>query len=380
MMPAYIGDALWIEYGDAGRPHRVLIDGGLVGTARTLRERIEMVAEKEGSCRFDLLVISHVDADHIEGIIKLLGDASLPVEFDDIWFNGNKHLPDPDGEDEDEFLGGRQGEFLSALLEVRGLRWNKFAEGKTIYAQPESRGSLPRTTLPGGMDLVLLSPTYEKLVKLSARWEDEVRKAGLDGASLEAVLDELQRDRRLSPDDDFLGDDGAPIVEDLILAKEKADHSPANGSSIAFLASFDGSTCLFAADAHSDVLRDSIDRVLAERGEDRLPLSAFKLPHHGSAANLHADLLERIDCARFLVSTDGRRFHHPDREAIARIVGGSWRGADIDRTESVELCFNYRSDESAAWDDPQLRERWNYTTAFPESDDPGLRVFLATRS
>ena len=41
MFPAYIGDALWVEYGDADRPSRVLIDGGLVGTAGKLRERIE---------------------------------------------------------------------------------------------------------------------------------------------------------------------------------------------------------------------------------------------------------------------------------------------------------------------------------------------------
>ena len=378
MFPAYIGDALWIEYGDADRPSRVLIDGGLVGTAEKLRERIEAVAEKEGRCRLDLLVISHVDADHIEGIIKLLGDSSLPLDVDDVWFNGSSHLPDPEGKDDDEFLGARQGEFLSALLEARELPWNEFMDGKTIYVPPETRGSLPKTTLKGGMEIVLLSPTYAKLVDLSGKWEDEVHKAGLDGASLDEVLSELQHDRRLGPDDDddFLSSSGPPDVEDLLESAEKSDHSAANGSSIAFLASFDDRVCLFSADAHSDVLEAGIDRLLAERGDDRLALTAFKLAHHGSQANLSEDLLDRIDCERFLVSTNSRRFHHPDPEAMARVVGGPWRGPDALADDEIELIFNYRTDETNAWDDPDLRKRWNYRTVFPSEDEAGVVVNL----
>ena len=45
MLPADQGDALWIEYGSASNPHRVLIDGGTRRTFRTVKERAEKVAE-----------------------------------------------------------------------------------------------------------------------------------------------------------------------------------------------------------------------------------------------------------------------------------------------------------------------------------------------
>ena len=32
MLPAYLGDSLWVEYGNPQKPSRLLIDGGLVGT------------------------------------------------------------------------------------------------------------------------------------------------------------------------------------------------------------------------------------------------------------------------------------------------------------------------------------------------------------
>jgi glyoxylase-like metal-dependent hydrolase (beta-lactamase superfamily II) len=78
MLPAFLGDSLWVEYGDPARPSRFLIDGGLVGTVQIIEQRIREVAKKEGGrCRLELLVLSHVDADHIEGLIKLLGRKDL---------------------------------------------------------------------------------------------------------------------------------------------------------------------------------------------------------------------------------------------------------------------------------------------------------------
>src|SRR5258708_5859327 len=112
MLPASLGDCLWVEYGKRERPHRILIDGGTVGTIDAIRAKIRAVAEREGRCRVELIVVTHVDADHIEGIIKLLGEPSLPVDVDDLWFNGCIHLPGPTVANEDEFLGGIQGDFL----------------------------------------------------------------------------------------------------------------------------------------------------------------------------------------------------------------------------------------------------------------------------
>ncbi len=377
MLPAALGDSLWVEWGDAARPKRMLIDGGLSGTADAIRAKIDAVAAAEGgTCRLELLVVTHIDGDHIEGIIKLLGQPDLPIDVGDVWFNGRKHMPNPDGEDEEEFLGARQGEFLSVLIEERGLPWNQWRDGKTIYVPPESRGKLPTLDLPGGLKLTLVSPGYPELLKLSKTWEEELEKAGLDRASHEEILAALVADRKLAPtDEDFLGDrpTGPPDIETLAGDKKRSDGSRANGSSIAFLAEYGDRSCLLTGDAHWQVLAREIDRLLKERKVDRLPLTALKVPHHGSRNNLYDDLLVQLDCHRYLVSTDGSRFKHPDGAALARIVGGPQRGSRPGDDDPVDLIFNYRSEFNEVWEDDGLRTRWNFRTHYPEVGIEGLR-------
>ena len=375
MLPASLGDSLWIEYGDPDRPNRVLIDGGLVGTLDVIEQRIREVAEKEGGrCRLELLVLSHVDADHIEGLIKLLGRKGLPVEIEDLWFNGRRHLPGPDGASDDDFLGARQGEFLAALIRERGVVWNQAFAGKTVYVPSADKGPLPRRTLPGGMELIVVSPTFKELLSLSSRWEQELEDAGLLHATHEELLEALREDRKLAPDDDFLSDEEIDVKE-LVAPTARHDSSLANGSSIAFVAHFEGKRCLFAGDAHWEVLRDSAERLAREEGQPRLALDAFKVPHHGSRSNISDALLSVLDCRRFLISTDGSRFRHPDREAIARLVGGSWR-PDPGGDQPVDVLFNYRTKVNQKWDDAQLRQTWNYVPIYPEEGRQGLVVEL----
>ena len=70
MLPARHGDCLWIEYaeGVSDRTRRILVDGGPGFAYGALRARIEQLplAERE----FELVVVTHIDADHIEGIIR----------------------------------------------------------------------------------------------------------------------------------------------------------------------------------------------------------------------------------------------------------------------------------------------------------------------
>jgi len=375
MLPALIGDALWVEYGDPDSPNRFLIDGGLVGTVDAIEEKIHEAADKDGGrCHLELLVLSHIDADHIEGLIKLLGKKDLPLDIDDLLFNGWHHLPDPDADEDDQFLGARHGEFLAALIRERGLPWNDAFDGDTVYVPRADQGPLPRHVLPGGMELVLMSPTFKELLKLSRKWEDELEEAGLLHATHEELMEALKKDRKLDPDDDFLADEEIDVKE-LVESRQRKDSSAANGSSIAFVGSFEGKRCLFGGDAYWTVLRDSAKRLTQEENEERLGLDAFKLPHHGSRNNVSDDLLAALDCRRFLVSTNGRQFKHPDNEAIARLVGGKWRpGPEGD--QPVDLMFNYREKINKKWDSDQLRDAWNYRTTYPEDGDEGLIVQL----
>ncbi|MEM7310920.1 MAG: hypothetical protein AAF682_29895 [Planctomycetota bacterium] len=375
MLPAYQGDCLWIEYGEPANPSRILIDGGMVGTTEHILERIRRVAtDGDGTCHLELMVLSHVDADHVEGLVKLLGTRDVPLSIGDIWFNGYHHMPDPSASRDDEFLSATQGEFLAALIRERGLPWNAAFGGDTVYAPRPEKGALPRATLPGGMELIVVSPGFEELLKMSRRWDDELEDQGLLHATHEEMMEALGRDRRLAPDDDFLSDEELD-VEALLSDRKRRDSSAANGSSIGLLGRFDGKSCLFSGDAYWQVLRDSARRLAQEEGVERVPLDAFKLPHHGSRNNLNDELLALLDCRSFLVSTNGDRFKHPDSEALAHLLAGSWRPTPAD-DRPVQLVFNYRTEFNEGWDDDALRARWNYRTVYPDAGVEGLRVEL----
>ena len=118
MLPAGRGDCLWIEYGDPAAPHRVIVDGGIPGTERELARRL--VALPPEQRHVDLVVVTHIDIDHIAGLLALLREPVEHLTIGDVWFNAWKHLP---AEDPGE-LGPKQGEELSYWIEKRGLPWN----------------------------------------------------------------------------------------------------------------------------------------------------------------------------------------------------------------------------------------------------------------
>jgi hypothetical protein len=342
MLPASYGDGLWIEYGDASAPRRVLIDGGITGDAPGLAAR---AAAGGGACRLELLVISHLDADHIGAPLAFLQKLPAHVEIGDIWFNGRKHLPS-------EFLSFKHAEEVSALLEARKLPWNEAFGGAAVMV-PKA-GALPVKELAGGATLTLLSPGRPELLTLAKRWDEEIGRGG--GQGFLGVREARASMPRQSS--------GPVDVAALAALPFEADATAPNGSSIAFLFEHGGRRVLFGADAHAPVLERSLRRV---SGDAPVAIDAFKVPHHGSAKNLSAGLLAAMDCRRFLVSTNGRQFHHPDREAIARIVHGV-RGATV--------YFNYRTPRNEVWDEPALRAAHGYEAVYPAAGAEGLVLEL----
>jgi beta-lactamase superfamily II metal-dependent hydrolase len=353
MLPAGHGDCLWIEYGDGARTHRVLMDCGTAGTYKDfLKARIERLPQNERE--FDLLILSHIDDDHIGGGIPLLKDAkSLGVTIGDVWFNGWRHLAPFAA------LGAKQGEMFSELIlqnvEQKRLKWNAWQDGKSIVLPDE--GPLPACVLPGGMKLTLLSPSRDKLADLAPAWKKAVEKEGMVPGDRDDARELLGGARETDSTD----------VQALADAEFTPDAAENNGSSIAVLAEYEGKRVLLAADAHAPLLVDSIRRLLRKE-ERKLTLDAFKLPHHGSQNNLNTALVQLLDCKHYLVSSNGDRFKHPDRQAIGRVIhyGG----------ERPRLCFNYESTYNEVWKDAGLQRKYNYEASYPTDDDAGLIVRL----
>lgn len=351
MLPAAYGDCLWVEYGDRQSPHRILIDGGISGTYDAIVARARQAGP---TCTFELVVVSHVDIDHIDGIVKLLANLPPGISFKEIWFNGWPHLSS-------SRLGGPSGEKLTVMIEDLKLPWNTSVGGRSTAVVVPMAGAPAPLYLEGGMKLTLLSPTNQELRKLQPQYAKECEKAGLIPGSLPEAREALLHDRRLRP-----RRLGASInVADLAQQAFETDTAAANGSSIAFLAEFDGKSCLFAADAFPGVIVESITNRL---GKKRLQVDAFKLAHHGSKANNSPELLKLIQANKYLISTNGTMFEHPDAETIARLL--------VNKKSDVELWFNYDQQYNKIWGDIGLQREWRYQTFFPKSKPGWLRVEL----
>lgn len=341
MLPAQRGDSLWIEYGNARKPRRILIDGGILATGKHIRARIENLAPDNR--RFELLIISHIDLDHIAGIVKLFADPPEGLEFGNVWFNGWKQLLTAEEiADQAGILGPKLGERLSARIDQRKYPWNEGFDDALVAIRNQDE-PLPHAALAGGMKITLLSPTVQRLRKLRPVWEDEIREAGLEPGAAGRKLEGIGH-----PDDaddgGLLGDDDIDI-EGLANGTFSGDTSEANGSSIAVMAEFDGKRCALLGDAYAPDVAKAIDRILANEGsDDILEVAATKLSHHGGRKNTSAALLKKLHCRKYLVSTDGSSYHHPHSESLSRVVV---HGAEAGKPS---LIFNYRSKETEAWD------------------------------
>ena len=384
MLPAAHGDCLWIEYGSGREVHRILIDGGPAHAYPSLRERILHLPA--GERRFDLLVITHIDADHIEGIIRLLLDAeALDCHFDRIWFNGRDQLnavPDPAG----EALGGVQGEYLGMLIADYEQRtgtqvWNLgFAKELAVIDRKE--GTLPVVELPGDCRLTLLSPDHERLLDLKDNWAKELKAAGVRSGNIAQLRERLADSRSLRPLGDVLGAEDdfnleAPASDDIDSdlddtlgrgtgepgadAPFGGDTSRANGSSIALLLEYPATKpevrLLLAGDAWASVLETSLASLLKPGA--RLSLNGFKLPHHGSVANISEALLERLKCSNYLISTNGAIFGHPHARCVELLLK-THAGQGKPR-----LHFNYLVTSTEAWSKPADQSARGYVAFHP---------------
>jgi hypothetical protein len=333
-LPARFGDSIWIEYGDELAPHRLLIDGGTAGTRKNIQSLLNSLPPEQR--KFELVVITHIDRDHIEGILGLLEQADLGFEIGEIWFNGWFHLPDRPGAIS---YGAVQGERLSGCILDHNIPWNR-AFGENAVCIP-GEGALPVVELPGGMKLTLLSPTLEKLTELKPVWEREVREAHLEpGFGTEEESD---------PGAAEVVEYGIPVfpdIESLANSQFEEDASEANGCSIAFLAEYEGVTAALTADAHAEVLLETFERLSPGQ---RIPLQLYKLSHHGSKYTTSRPLIEKLDCPLYVFSTNGSIFRHPDQETVSRVIvaGGG----------HPELVFNYCNDRNDIWDLDELKNQ-----------------------
>ena len=102
-------------------------------------------------------------------------------------------------------------------------------------------------------------------------------------------------------------------------------------------------------------------------------LALFKLPHHGSIRNMTHEMMAAVNCERFAISSSGSYFGHPHSSAIDIFLNA------LPADSEPQLWFNYLSDETRPWCDPDRQTAKKYVAKHPaEEGHFGIKVTFLT--
>ena len=363
------GDCLILHYGPEG-DHMVLIDGGPSGVyGPHLRRRLKQIREArnlqdEEPLFVDMLMVSHVDDDHIRGILDLtreLIDKQPPiVNVLTVWHNSFENIihdekptkvtaafddkfptASIDGDLPEDFADDfdvddvetlrwsfkvlqsiKQGAQLRRNIDALGYQLNPFFdEGDKLVLAEAGKDPVP---MDNGLTFTVVGPMRPELEALRKKHNDWLKELEKEGKTPEDVL------------------------------AAYLDKSVPNLSSIVVLAKVGVKTMLLTGDALGKKVLEGLELVGLMKSGGTLDVDILKVPHHGSSNNVALDFFQRIIADHYVFSGNGEH-GNPDRESLEMLFTA--RG-DAD----YEVHLTYPIDEidsarEAEWKKQQAREK-----------------------
>lgn len=344
-LKAFNGDCIHISFiGNDGSPRNILIDGGIGNTYQTAKSKKGKPLEgdlkiltrdlREKGERIDLLIVTHVDDDHIGGILRWFdydGDAAALVS--EVFFNTGRliaeQLEKPENPDLITMFHPSGDETETSI--GQGINFGKHIIDAGIwYKELIIQG---RELTRFNLQFRFLSPDKKKLDKLLLEWKK--KDPDLETASHE-------NDYSLSLKEHL----GTDVFEE--------DTALANGSSISFILTANGKHFLFLGDAHPSVLIKGLE-YFGYSKEKRIKSLLTKLSHHGSKGNTSRELLQMIDSDSYVISTDGNIYQHPHKQFLARL---------IDEKKDCQIYFNYEERLDIVFSEQDRKDFPDFKTAY----------------
>ena len=256
------GDCLRLRYtGLTGIPHNILIDSGVMRFGLEFEAICkQIVANYE---KIDVMIISHVDTDHLGGLLYNLRNKTK-LNIEEVWMNHGKLM----GKNTD--LSVRQNDEVYTALREQGITIKPALAGMTYDLD--------------GATFRILWPNEETLYRLFPKAFGNVP---------------------LGRQSDY----GYSLEELMNLPIKGKDASPSNRASIIMEVEYKGQKLLFTGDAWAE----DILEVAGNKSYDFM-----KLSHHGSVRNLSEEWCGRIRCQTYMICTNG--ISHPDKQTIAKLL------------------------------------------------------------
>jgi beta-lactamase superfamily II metal-dependent hydrolase len=308
ILKAFHGDSILIQTQDAdGVEFNILVDGGPSQAFEfTLKRELASLSV------IHLLVLTHIDSDHIAGLLKLLKSSLIKkIEVREVWMNGRNVLKVASGEK----ITYGQGMEFEKLLISQGILDK--GEHKEIYTE------LGPLIIGRAVKITVLSPTKEILNSLYENWP-EISLHDLKDSSdvnVSATLEEENNQLSLKDLAKIPYSPQKTITADIF-----------NSSSIAMLIETKDCALLLLSDSRPEIILEAL-RKYKFSSSNKLKVDLVKISHHGSKNNTSNEVLDLIDCDTFVLSTNGgdARSKHPNRETIARIIYHPERNLDKQR-------------------------------------------------
>lgn len=300
MLKAEHGDCFIISLETTvGTVMNILVDGGTRRTYRYILKNTLCDIIKRGET-LDIIIVTHIDDDHISGIISLFNDTDFISKLHPKVVIYNFYNSHPVGESSNNYISYRQGDILSELL----VNYNKRESDKVKIYSAIAGDRLDF----GGVEICILSPLLSDKNRLNEIWKRNQISAHENDYAI-----------TLESCDDIDGNCSSTIT---------------NKSSISFIVSCEAHAVLMMGDAPPDLICQQLLQMNYGRCNP-LKLSAIKLSHHGGENSINSELLGIIDCDKFLVSTNGKIFKHPRKKTLGRIIKNN---------SKAKLYLNYKRD------------------------------------
>lgn len=318
LLPANYGDSIFVS----SDGYNILIDGGIAQTYQDFHDRrspdkpLKLFLEnlKSKGLHIDLLIVTHVDEDHIGGI-KEWFEYDYPDDnfVREIWMNDDVELEDTSNLHHSPTKAG-------CLLEM----WRK--KGREYCNDIVQGNEYDR----GPFKIKVLAPLLKYRNGIANKISYMLQHSGTNNAT------------------------DALAIKELIAKKwESKSITQENRASIALeLSTADGCKVLLLGDAHIKDVMEGLEHFYSNQSTP-LQYDSIKLSHHGSKNNFNPKFLKMVEAKEYLVSTNGDNFGHPDKEVIAQIIAKTNSRIGFNYGERMESLFIQQDYQ----DFPNLKER-----------------------
>jgi hypothetical protein len=297
------GDCLLLHWGTEDDPKLALIDGGPNRVyAEFLKPRLTELASHRGTpLKLDLTMVSHIDEDHIAGLLDLaeeIESQDAPVQIGLLWHNSLEGLLD-------ERIEGPSSNITASISSrFPGMQdsHNPWLQ-KVLASVPQGQELHAFAKRVGIYDT--MNDPYQPLVIA----DPQQPPANIEGLSLRVVCPAAEEVENLRKRWVKMRKEG--------ITADYSDRSPYNLSSLVVIAEYEGKRMLLTGDARGDLILQGLHKMnLLLSDSDIIHFDLLKLPHHGSNNNVDEDFFRRITANTYVVSGDCVKFPNPNESAM----------------------------------------------------------------